>query len=251
GHYEIIKKLGALSNLTKNSFVKIIIKDNLGEKSLEEFCYVNNITYLKNSVKKGFGKNNNEVFNTIAQNIKTDDFFVVMNPDVFIDANVLLEAVYECDKSNAYVATVNLYRDFDKKEYDNSIRKFPCVMDFIHSFLFGKNKCSIDKDGINEPLYVDWAAGSFLIFKAEFFSKLNGFNEKYFMYCEDIDICWRANKIYNTSVLYLPQYVGVHLAQFNNRKILSRHFLWHIKSIILFLMYKNGFLTINKNDKML
>ncbi|EBA4721521.1 glycosyltransferase family 2 protein, partial [Salmonella enterica] len=90
-----------------------------------------------------------------------------------------------------------------------------------------------------------------LIFKAEFFSKLNGFNEKYFMYCEDIDICWRANKIYNTSVLYLPQYVGVHLAQFNNRKILSRHFLWHIKSIILFLMYKNGFLTINKNDKML
>ncbi|EBX3890922.1 glycosyltransferase family 2 protein, partial [Salmonella enterica subsp. enterica serovar Fann] len=32
GHYEIIKKLGALSNLTKNSFVKIIIKDNLGEK---------------------------------------------------------------------------------------------------------------------------------------------------------------------------------------------------------------------------
>ncbi|EAO4246747.1 glycosyltransferase family 2 protein, partial [Salmonella enterica] len=56
---------------------------------------------------------------------------------------------------------------------------------------------------------------------------------------------------YNTSVLYLPQYVGVHLAQFNNRKILSRHFLWHIKSIILFLMYKNGFLTINKNDKML
>ncbi|EBG8658534.1 glycosyltransferase family 2 protein, partial [Salmonella enterica] len=35
------------------------------------------------------------------------------------------------------------------------------------------------------------------------------------------------------------------------RKILSRHFLWHIKSIILFLMYKNGFLTINKNDKML
>ncbi|EAA3203054.1 glycosyltransferase family 2 protein, partial [Salmonella enterica subsp. enterica] len=48
GHYEIIKKLGTLSNLTKNSLVKIIIKDNLGEKGLEEFCYVNNITYLKN-----------------------------------------------------------------------------------------------------------------------------------------------------------------------------------------------------------
>lgn len=89
------------------------------------------------------------------------------------------------------------------------------------SFLFKKNDCVVNKNKITKPTYVDWAAGSFLIFNAFFYSKLNGFNEKYFMYCEDIDICWRAK---NTSIL---QFYTIHAMQ---------QFIWHNLTIVGFLV---------------
>ena len=65
----------------------------------------------------------------------------------------------------------------------------------MSSFLFQKNKTIIDKFSLNEESFTDWAAGSLLLFSADTYKKLNGFDEKYFMYCEDIDICYRYKKI--------------------------------------------------------
>ncbi|MDT1082979.1 glycosyltransferase family 2 protein [Escherichia coli] len=222
GHFKTLKELGAVSKLNNHSRIKVIIKDNLGESELLDFCQENKITYLRSKEKKGFGENNNEVFSSISSLITKEDFFVVMNPDIYIECSDLLDVVDECGSANVNLATINLYRDFDKKTYDNSVRKFPSAIDFFMSFLFKKNDCVVNKNKITKPTYVDWAAGSFLIFNAFFYSKLNGFNEKYFMYCEDIDICWRAKKHFNTSVLYYPCYAAIHLAQFNNRRIFSR-----------------------------
>ena len=57
---------------------------------------------------------------------------------------------------------------------------------------------------MDKVLAVDWAAGSFLLFKASLFRKLGGFDPGYFMYCEDIDICWRAQKLFNQQLLFNP-----------------------------------------------
>ncbi len=39
---------------------------------------------------------------------------------------------------------------------------------------------------------MEWVAGSFIAFKSSSYRKVQGFDENYFMYCEDIDICYRA-----------------------------------------------------------
>ncbi|HDS5037357.1 TPA: glycosyltransferase family 2 protein, partial [Escherichia coli] len=139
GHFKTLKELGAVSKLNNHSRIKVIIKDNLGESELLDFCQENKITYLRSKEKKGFGENNNEVFSSISSLITKEDFFVVMNPDIYIECSDLLDVVDECGSANVNLATINLYRDFDKKTYDNSVRKFPSAIDFFMSFLFKKN----------------------------------------------------------------------------------------------------------------
>lgn len=64
------------------------------------------------------------------------------------------------------LATINLFRNEELTIYDNAIRKFPSLIDFVKSYMIGKNTTIIDKSKIHQPEYVDWAAGSFLILRA-------------------------------------------------------------------------------------
>ena len=46
-----------------------------------------------------------------------------------------------------------------------------------------------------------------------YYRQLNGFDERYFMYCEDIDICYRSCKIHGKRVMYFPNIKAVHLSK--------------------------------------
>ncbi|HHU2441322.1 TPA: glycosyltransferase, partial [Escherichia coli] len=50
-----------------------------------------------------------------------------------------------------------------------------------------------------------------------------------------IDLCWRVKYIINKKIYCLSDIKAIHLARFNNRKMLSKHFFWHVKSIMIFL----------------
>ena len=120
--------------------------------------------------------------------------------------------------------------DRDFKEYDPGIRYFPNMMTYFKSFFLSLGY-SYDKSIIYEPKTVDWASASFLGFKSSFYQKLNGFDEGFFMYCEDIDICARA-KADGTALTFIPSIKAVHMAQKKNWNIFSKHFWWHLKSIL-------------------
>jgi len=240
GHIDIIKSLNSLPKLAKDKEVKVCVKDNLKDPALEQYCQDNDIDYVTSYEIMGFGENNNFVYDFYSGVIKDDDFFVVFNPDVDVSAEKLKIATNIMLEQQAEIATINLYRDVEFLVPDNSIRYFPNVRDFFTSYFMGKNTTIINKGNIHEPQFVDWAAGSFLLFKSGFFHKLKGFNCKYFMYCEDVDICWRAYSLFSQKVLFIPSIKGLHYAQFNNRRFLSKHFFWHVKSALIFLMYRYG-----------
>lgn len=240
GHYDIIKKLAVLAELALENDINVCIKDNLNEEVLKSYCKKNNIKYIPSKYPKGFGENNNCVFNHLKEKISDDDYFVIYNPDLSLSASQLREAIKTMNSESASLGTVNLYKDNNYTIPDNSVRCFPGLIDFISSYAFKKNTSIVDKSTIDTLKYVDWAAGSLLIFKSKLYKNLKGFNLVYFMYCEDIDICWRARKIYNEKVLYMPHIIGIHHAQHNNRKLFSRHFIWHLKSTIVYLSYRYG-----------
>lgn len=246
GHEKIIKELCCVSELSEK--FNIVLKSN---KPNENFCDLMNshtIHWIDEQYGCGFGHNNNIVFNycRFRLGMKDDDIFIVLNPDVIITINAIEKLAKEMIEGNISLAAINLYKDSLFNQYDNSIREFPSLFHFVKSFLGLPNSSLINKSIIHEACRVDWAAGSFIAFKAKHYHNLQGFDEKYFMYCEDIDICYRSCKL-NEKVMYFPSIKATHLACHANRRLLSKHFYWHVRSVVRFLLTKVN-LTINRSS---
>lgn len=233
-HKSMIRDLGSIEKLSKEANVQVIIKNNTNE-SFSDFCRHN--IYVVDSCKgSGFAKNNNLNFAFAINELKAknDDYFIAVNPDVIISYEDIMHLVESMRNDQCVFSTVNLYKNADMTVSDDSIRNFPAFKDFLGSFLGFKNKTCLDKMSINEPCEIEWCSGALMAFKVSYYKELGGFDERYFMYCEDIDICHRSF-INGVKVKYYPNVKAIHLAQHKNKKIYSRHFYWHVKSTIRFL----------------
>ncbi|WP_338804092.1 glycosyltransferase family 2 protein [Xenorhabdus griffiniae] len=235
-HEKIIKKIDCLSRLSKKFIV--VLKSNI-EEDITDYCNKHNIVNLGPTIPLGFGENNNLIFDYCKSTLdmREKDYFIILNPDVDITIDAINKLISCMIYDNVMFSTINLYKDYNYQLHDYSIRHFPTLTDFIFSFLGFKNKTKIKKEKITLPCNIDWAAGSFLAFRADAFEKVNGFNPKYFMYCEDIDICLRLKKN-SLNLTYYPNILAIHLAQHKNRNIFSKHFFWHVKSSMLYLIEK-------------
>ncbi|QDK17132.1 glycosyltransferase family 2 protein [Leclercia adecarboxylata] len=241
GHDDMIRESGILEQVKNHKNINLVIKNNKIHSSLNEKnseC----IYSINEQFNCGFGENNNIVFNFCKShlNMKGEDYFIVLNPDVLIDLTDVVELCHAMRQNDEKAATINLFKDDAKTIYDNSIRHFPKFKDFFLSYLGFKNKTIIEKSSINNKCIVDWAAGSFLAFRADHYAKLGGFDESFFMYCEDIDICYRS-KVEGMDLVYYPMISAVHKAQHANRSLFSKHFVWHVKSIIKYCAKTKAF----------
>lgn len=239
-HEKIISNLGCLAILAECGQFEIIIKSNtiLETNFSLLFCGKQNVHLLDESYGLGFGENNNFVFQWCIDKLamSDDDWFLVLNPDVLVDVTSLVDLVKRTIKERNELSTINLYKDDKYTVYDNCVRKFPTLIDFISSYVGLGNKTIYDKSIIQKERKVDWAAGSFLLFKASLYRELGGFDKGYFMYCEDIDICWRANKLKSEQLTFYPDIRAIHYAEHANRSFFSKHFVWHVKSMIRYLL---------------
>lgn len=239
GHSRLINQLSCLSELSEK--YEVVVKSNKPGDDLYTLENSPRFHWLNREHGLGFGHNNNIVFDYCCSELgmKEDDYFIVLNPDVTIEYSQIKLLIEKMSTDGTKLSAINLFKDYDKKKYDNSIRNFPSLTQFVKSFLGLGNSAIIAKSSIINPSPVDWAAGSFLGFKASHYGDLNGFDEKYFMYCEDIDICYRSYLL-GENVQYFPEIQAVHLAKHANRKLFSKHFYWHVTSVIRFLLTKLG-----------
>lgn len=79
-----------------------------------------------------------------------------------------------------------------------------------------------------QPFQVPFGQGSFLVIRTELFKKLNGFDDRFFMYLEDADLCKRVNEI--SKLMYYPGASVVHRwekGSHKNKKLL----MYHIQSM--------------------
>jgi len=232
GHDTFLINNSTLAQLAKRDDVIVIVLDNVRSSLLKDHATQNGIYYLSNDTPKGFGENNNIVFQHFVENhsLTDEDFFLVINPDVIIDESEFEKLVQFTMNEQPELFTINLFLDSAFTTHDPSVRYFPTWLSYFKSF-FMKVGYNYDKSTIHDPLEVDWASASFLGFKGSLYNQLNGFDESFYMYCEDIDICERAKSI-GANCLYIPTVKAHHFVQQENRNIFSKHFWWHLKSIV-------------------
>ncbi|OAE09138.1 hypothetical protein A6A26_16675 [Pantoea sp. OXWO6B1] len=231
----------------------VVLKNNTATDSrvLNDFCKTIKIHLIDNAYGLGFGSNNNVNFKYCVDvlGMQDDDIFILINPDVAINTKSIDDLTALMNKYDADVAGISLFKDEDFKNRDLSIRKYPTFISFFSSLVGIKRESYFANFSANEEaMDMEWVAGSFIAFKSSSYKKVQGFNENYFMYCEDIDICYRA-RLQGMKLLYFPQIKAVHTAQHNNRKIFSKHFLWHLTSALRFILSKHLKLPVNSSIK--
>lgn len=215
--------------------VNICVVDNVGESILQDFCLTHSIDYISHpGTVLGFGSNNNLAFRHFESNydLASGDYFICCNPDVLISAEMLDSLADSLEAFSPNLAGINLFVDEQYQSYDYSIRRFPKISDYFNRILRRGVSTALDRASVEMPIESDWAAGSFLIFSVHLFRSLDGFDERFFMYFEDVDICLRAWRYERVRLLYFPHVRAVHFAAFRNRKLLSKHFYWYFCSLL-------------------
>ncbi|MBT2869256.1 glycosyltransferase [Chromobacterium violaceum] len=227
GQGELIRKLiDDMRNWIVPEGLKVSLVVTLNLYENEEFlqgCPFD-LCCVRNVRPRGFGENHNTAFSLVES-----EFFLILNPDLRIEKLNLSEVLAGLSKDNVGVWAPKVVSGSNNLE--DSARLFPTISIFIKRVLFGIRKKDYNF-GVN-PLCVDWVAGMFMIIKSNLYRDIKGFDERYFMYLEDADLCKRV-QAQGRSVIWSPSVTVTHDARRATFKNLQ-HLKWHLRSAFRFI----------------
>ncbi len=208
----------------------VILTQNIPEPEIAYPEYLRpRIRLIRNAQPKGFGSNHNQAF----QHCKTP-LFAVLNPDIRLDCDPfpqLIEALKAC---RAGMVAPSVFTPDGTLE--DSARHFP-TLSLLFGKLLGKGDGRVIFSGPT-PQAVDWTAGMFMLFGSDVFRDVGGFDEDFFLYYEDVDMCVRLWKA-GLEVVVHPGVSVVHAAQRASRRK-ARYMVWHLSSMIRYFLKHYG-----------
>jgi len=224
---------------------ELIIVDNNSQDESKEFLSELDLGSVKmqivlNNHNSGYAAGNNQ-----AVKLAQGDYIFICNPDIIILPGAI-EELYSYLENHSQVGMIGPQLLNLDRSIQYSCCRFPhWYTPFLRRTFFGglpflnkklKKYLMVSYDHRKER-EVDWMIGAALMLKKDFFEKLGGFDERYFLYFDDVDLArrvWQEGK----KVIYLPsaQIVHAHQRLSNMRSALPSLFskiLWiHIQSAI-------------------
>lgn len=232
---ELVEK--ALSTLALASASEVLglrlwLTINMPEPSiirkLQQVQWPFDLRIIQNPKPLGFGANHNQAF-AYAQALGGAKWFCVMNPDVLwpTEAGSFWVALH----NDGFEPNVGLVCPMQVDEHgaaQDFARHVPTPWALAARVLRRMRGGA----RVAQPLPVhqaDWVNGACMVWRSSAFATLGGFDERYFMYCEDTDMCLRL-RLAGFRMQQGPAKV-VHLAQRNTGKS-WRHLAWHLRSLL-------------------
>jgi hypothetical protein len=205
---------------------KLFLIDHSPQKNfIEEFKHPD-IEYIFMGKNVGFGAGHNLILNKI-KNIST--YHLILNPDVYFNVSVIEKLIAILNENND-VAMIAPKVKFPNGTLQVTYRKFPTFLQLVKRF-FGISTKDEEYPLKNvKPFSPDFLHGCFLLFKTDDFIRLNGFDERYFMYMEDVDIARKMDQL-RMKKLYYPDVEITHVFKKGSSKKIKLFFI-HVSSII-------------------
>ena len=186
----------------------------------------------------GFGAGHNKAVRMI-----DSDYHVIINPDlVFIENSI--KKMVDYLENNVDIGVLSPKICFPDGREQILGKKDPHFKYILASRLRGdepgtllKKYAMLDCD-LTKPIDIENASGCFMVFRTSILKKVDGFDERYFMYFEDADITRKARKY--SRVVYYPEAVVSHVwnrDSKHNFKLLAIHihsmlkYYWKWKTI--------------------
>ena len=166
-----------------------------------------------------------------------DRYVLVLNPDVVVEPGTVKALVAALDRDPKLAVVGPRVEEPDGALYP-SARRFPdLAVAAGHAFLgyvapnnrFSRAYKLLDWDHATAGC-VDWISGSCLMARRDAYQAVGGFDEAYFMYVEDVDLCWRLGRA-GWKVGYEPGGRVVHRGAVSTDQRAYRMILEHHRSL--------------------
>jgi len=240
-----------------NCNFEIIVVDNNSQDNTIQYLekkWKNHIKTIASNINKGFGGGIN-----LGIKKAKGQYILTLNPDIEVwknSINYLLDFI----KNNPNCAICGPQLIYPDGTIQDSYRRFPTLTDLFikRTFLrkiFKKrmSKYLMHQTSQTKTQPVDWMIGGFLMIRQNFLQEISGFDERFFLFLEDTDICRQAwNK--NQKVMYVPQAKAYHhhkRLSGNNflDAIFKKTFYIHISSALKYWWKWKNNKPINKSIK--
>lgn len=203
-----------LSICIRSQVVKnIYVIDNSPDDKLSDSIIDNDkVKYTHNPKNPGYGAAHNiGINNSILQ---STPYHLVLNADVVFDYKLLEQMVSyaECDKKIGLIAPKMLYED-GSIQCTRKLLPTPINM-FLRAFLPKSfrtrvdNRLQLECFGYDIPLIVPYVSGAFMFLRTSILDEIGVFDERFFMYPEDMDLSRRIAKV--CEVKFVPDFVIIH-----------------------------------------
>lgn len=224
------------SFLNTNMDIELYIIDNSSTDKIRNLCYDQRIKYIYNGKNLGFGKAHNLAMKKIANKSK---FHLVLNPDVYFDSGVLEELCNYMNKNEA-VGLVMPKILYPNGSIQHNCKLLPTPYNlFIRRFWYF-DKERVEKSNYNyEMKFTDYStemevpflSGCFMFLRTSAIKEVGGFDERFFLYSEDIDLSRRIHTQFKT--MYYPS-VSVYHHHAKGSYKSFKLMLYNIRSAIVY-----------------
>ncbi|MEW7119588.1 glycosyltransferase [Acinetobacter nosocomialis] len=203
---------------------KIILVDNHQSDWASTFEH-EKIIYLKSEGNFGFGYGHNQAINRYATDC---DFFLICNPDIMFQESEFDNLVEFASQRNEGLFLPKIV--YTNGENQFGARLLPTPFNLFARRFSKKWAVSLDQQyllkgySIQKPIFVPYLSGCFMLFRSDALLKLNGFDERFFMYMEDVDLSRRCAETYGAVYYPHAQIIHVHeQASYKNKLLLKAH----------------------------
>jgi hypothetical protein len=204
-----------LEELKEISHEIIIVDNNSRDGTVEEIkSLYPNVKIIANSQNVGFARANNKAILE-----SKGDYLLFLNPDVIVSPNAIKGLIqFIKDKPTAGLASGKLVNPDGTLQY--SLRNFPSILNQIFECFFLHRLAPSLSSRFGEVIYkrdfyeeiqeVDWVSGAVMLVPRNVLKEAGFFDERYFVYSEETDLCLNLRKA-GWKIYYYPEAVFIHL----------------------------------------
>ena len=229
------KAIRSFLDTTPSLNTKLYLIDNSSNDSLRDLCSDNRCEYIYNNENVGFGKAHNIALRMAIENSK---YHLVLNPDVFFPKGTIEQLIDFIEKDPEIGLVIPKVLDLNSN-IQYVCKRLPSPVDLVirrvtsdflnRIFIRRLNRYEMRDMDYNKTFEAPSLSGCFMLFKTQALKEVGIFDERFFMYMEDIDISRRVHKKFKT--MYDP---GPHIYHSHARASyrLNRLFFIHALSAI-------------------
>ena len=205
------------------------------------------VRLIENATNNGFAAANNQAINA-----SSGKYILFLNSDAFLSEMAVDRMVLTLEnQSQTGIVGPRLVSPDGHQQDDHG--KLPNLRSEIIALLGLDTRIKKGTVGDSTPVESGWVMGACLMARRSMLSKIGQLDERYFMFGEEIDLCYRAQKS-DWQVIYLPTVKVVHIqggsSGFNSRRVLMlyrsklQYFHKHFGSTHSKLLYQSMVITV-------